>query len=100
MSHTISVAMITMNEEKAVARVIGDIRSALGARPHEIIIVDSSRDATPSIATGLGAPPPEIIHGQSRRDPTPSLPPGPGARVLRQFPPQGYGRAMARVLQE
>ena len=72
----ISVAMITMNEEKAVARVIGDIRSALGARPHEIIIVDSSRDATPTIATGLGA------------------------RVIRQFPPQGYGRAMARVLQE
>ena len=72
----ISVAMITMNEEKAVARVIGDIRNALGSRPHEIVIVDSSGDATPTVATSLGA------------------------RVIRQFPPQGYGRAMARVLGE
>jgi glycosyltransferase involved in cell wall biosynthesis len=76
MSHLISVAMISMNEEKAVAGVISDIRSALGGRAHEIIIVDSSRDATPQIAERLGA------------------------RVLRQFPPQGYGRAMARVLKE
>jgi len=72
----ISVAMISMNEEKAVAGVISDIRSALGGRDHEIVIVDSSRDATPEIAERLGA------------------------RVLRQFPPQGYGRAMARVLKE
>jgi glycosyltransferase involved in cell wall biosynthesis len=76
MSHLISVAMITMNEEKAVARVIEDIRDALQGRDHEIVIVDSSRDATPTIAASLGA------------------------RVLRQFPPQGYGRAMGRVLQE
>ncbi len=72
----ISVAMISMNEEKAVARVIEDIRAALGGREHEIVIVDSSRDATPDIAERMGA------------------------RVLRQFPPQGYGRAMARVLKE
>jgi len=72
----ISVAMITMNEERAVARVIEDIRGALANRPHEILIVDSSRDATPRIAASLGA------------------------RVIRQFPPQGYGRAMARALQE
>ncbi len=72
----ISVAMISMNEEKAVAGVISDIRSALGGRDHEIVMVDSSRDATPEIAERLGA------------------------RVLRQFPPQGYGRAMARVLKE
>jgi len=76
MSHLISVAMITMNEEKAVARVIGDIRDALHGREYEIVIVDSSRDATPSIAAGLGA------------------------RVIRQFPPKGYGRAMGRVLRE
>jgi glycosyltransferase involved in cell wall biosynthesis len=76
MSHTISVAMITMNEAGAVARVIADIREALGSRSHEIVIVDSSRDATPTIAASLGA------------------------RVIRQFPPQGYGRAMARVLAE
>jgi glycosyltransferase involved in cell wall biosynthesis len=72
----ISVAMISMNEEKAVAQVIADIRSALSARDHEIVIVDSSRDATPEIAERMGA------------------------RVIRQFPPQGYGRAMARVLKE
>jgi glycosyltransferase involved in cell wall biosynthesis len=72
----ISVAMITMNEEKAVAAVIADIRAALHDREHEIVIVDSSRDATPEIAEQLGA------------------------RVIRQFPPRGYGNAMARVLQE
>lgn len=72
----ISIAMISMNEEKAVSRVIEDIRTALGRRQHEIVIVDSSRDATPEIAERMGA------------------------RVIRQFPPQGYGRAMARVLKE
>jgi glycosyltransferase involved in cell wall biosynthesis len=76
MSHLISVAMITMNEEKAVARVIGDIREALGTGNYEIVIVDSSRDQTAEIAERLGA------------------------RVIRQFPPQGYGRAMGRVLNE
>jgi glycosyltransferase involved in cell wall biosynthesis len=76
MSHLISVAMITMNEEQAVARVIEDIRDAVQGREYEIVVVDSSRDATPSIAAGQGA------------------------RVIRQFPPQGYGRAMGRVLRE
>ncbi len=71
-----SVAMITMNEEQAVARVIEDIRAALQDREHEIVIVDSSRDSTAEIAEQLGA------------------------RVIRQFPPQGYGNAMARVLRE
>lgn len=72
----ISVAMITMNEERAVEQVIRDIRQALGGRDYEIVIVDSSRDATAEIAERLGA------------------------RVIRQFPPQGYGRAMDRVLRE
>ena len=76
MSYLISVAMITMNEEKAVARVIEDICDALQGRDYEIVVVDSSRDATPNIADGQGA------------------------RVIRQFPPKGYGRAMGRVLQE
>ena len=76
MSYLISVAMITMNEEKAVARVIEDICDALQGRDYEIVVVDSSRDATPNIAAGQGA------------------------RVIRQFPPKGYGRAMGRVLQE
>lgn len=76
MGQLISVAMITMNEEQAVARVIADICDALRGREFEIVIVDSSRDATPHIATAQGA------------------------RVIRQFPPQGYGRAMGRVLHE
>lgn len=76
MSQLISVAMITMNEEQAVARVIEDISDALHGREFEIVVVDSSRDATPNIAAAQGA------------------------RVIRQFPPQGYGRAMGRVLHE
>jgi glycosyltransferase involved in cell wall biosynthesis len=72
----ISVAMISMNEEKAVGPVIQDILRALEGREHEIVIVDSSRDSTPQIAEQLGA------------------------RVIRQVPPQGYGWAMAHVLRE
>lgn len=72
----ISVAMISMNEEKAVAQVIGEIRGALSGRDYEIVIVDSSRDATADIAERLGA------------------------RVIRQVPPKGYGPAMHRVLRE
>ena len=72
----ISVAMISMNEENAVAHVIEDIRAALSDREHEVVIVDSSRDSTAEIAERMGA------------------------RVIRQVPPQGYGRAMARVLKE
>jgi len=64
--------MITMNEEAAVGKVITDIRQA--APGAEIVIVDSSRDRTPDIAASLGA------------------------RVIRQFPPQGYGRAMDLAL--
>ena len=68
----ITVAMITMNEAEAVAKVIGDIRRAVPGA--EILVVDSSRDATPEIARSLGA------------------------RVLRQFPPKGYGPAMDMAL--
>lgn len=70
----ITVAMITLNEERAVGKVIGDIqRAAPGA---EILVIDSSADRTPEIAAAMGA------------------------RVLRQFPPQGYGPAMDRALRE
>jgi glycosyltransferase involved in cell wall biosynthesis len=72
----ITVAMITMNEEKAVEKVIRDLRNVLNGLDAEILVVDSSRDRTPFIAESLGA------------------------RVVRQFPPQGYGRAMARALTE
>jgi glycosyltransferase involved in cell wall biosynthesis len=72
----ITIAMITMNEEKAVAKVIDDIRKAVKGHDAEILLVDSSKDATPEIAAAKGA------------------------RVVRQFPPQGYGRAMGRALSE
>ncbi|MGZ5444109.1 MAG: glycosyltransferase [Thermoanaerobaculia bacterium] len=70
----ITVSMITMNEEGAVAKVIRDIRGV--APDAEILLVDSSRDRTAEIAQELGC------------------------RVLRQFPPQGYGPAMDRAVRE
>ena len=72
----ITVAMITLNEENAVGKVIEDIKAVLKGLDAEILIVDSSTDRTPEIAAAAGA------------------------RVVRQFPPQGYGRAMARALSE
>ena len=69
---TLTVAMITMNEEKAVEKVVSDIRNV--APDAEILLVDSSRDRTAEIAEGLGC------------------------RVIRQFPPQGYGPAMDRAV--
>lgn len=71
-SETLTVAMITRNEERAVAKVIDSIRAAVPAA--EILIVDSSNDRTAEIA-------------ESR-----------GARVIRQFPPKGYGPAMDLAL--
>jgi glycosyltransferase involved in cell wall biosynthesis len=68
----ISVAMITMNEEAAVGMVIENIKKF--CPDAEILIVDSSSDKTPEIATSLGA------------------------KVIRQFPPQGYGNAMNLAL--
>jgi len=68
----ISVAMITLNEEKAVEAVIRDVLRAVPDA--EIVIVDSSEDRTPEIAESLGA------------------------KVIRQYPPQGYGVAMEKAL--
>ena len=68
----ISVVMISMNEEKAVGLVIADIRAH--APDAEIVVVDSSKDRTAEIAEQAGA------------------------RVIRQFPPQGYGKAMEIAL--
>jgi glycosyltransferase involved in cell wall biosynthesis len=70
--NTLTVAMITMNEEKAVGKVVADIQQAVPGA--EILIIDSSRDATPQIAESMGA------------------------RVIRQFPPKGYGPAMDLAL--
>lgn len=70
----LTVSMITMNEEGAIAKVVGDIRRvAPGA---EILVVDSSKDRTAEIAQSLGC------------------------RVVKQFPPQGYGPAMDRAVRE
>jgi glycosyltransferase involved in cell wall biosynthesis len=70
----LTVSMITMNEEGAVAKVIGDIRRV--APDAEILLVDSSKDRTAEIAEELGC------------------------RVIKQFPPQGYGPAMDRAVRE
>jgi SAM-dependent methyltransferase len=70
---SLTVGMLTMDEEQSVARMIGDIRRIVpDAR---ILCVDSSmRDRTPAIARELGA------------------------RVLRQVPPRGHGPAMEQLL--
>jgi len=70
----LTVSMITMNEEGAIAKVVGDIRRVVPAA--EILIIDSSRDRTAEIAESLGC------------------------RVIKQFPPQGYGPAMDRAVRE
>jgi len=69
---SISVVMITMNEEKAVAKVIRDIKKVVPEA--EILLVDSSRDRTAEIAQEEGA------------------------KVIKQFPPKGYGPAMDLAL--
>lgn len=74
MDKHVTVAMITMNEELAVATVIKNIKEKMPNA--EILIVDSSTDNTPFIAEQLGA------------------------TVIRQFPPQGYGCAMELALRQ
>lgn len=68
----ITVAMITMNEASSVAKVIKEIQAIVPEA--EILIVDSSKDNTPTIARAHGA------------------------KVVRQFPPRGYGPAMECAL--
>ncbi len=70
----LTVSMITLNEERAVAKVVADIRRV--APDAEIFLVDSSRDRTAEIAQELGC------------------------RVLKQFPPRGYGPAMDRAVRD
>jgi glycosyltransferase involved in cell wall biosynthesis len=70
----LTVSMITMNEEGAIAKVVADIRRV--APDAEILVVDSSKDRTAEIAQELGC------------------------RVIKQFPPQGYGPAMERAVRE
>lgn len=68
----LSVVMISMNEEAAIGTVVKKIRES--APEAEILLVDSSDDDTPVIAESMGV------------------------RVIRQYPPQGYGRAMETAL--
>ncbi len=68
----VTVAMISMNEEGSVATVIQKIQNAIPGA--EILMVDSSCDTTPEIAIKLGA------------------------KVIRQYPPRGYGVAMMTAL--
>jgi glycosyltransferase involved in cell wall biosynthesis len=70
----LTVAMITLNEERAVEKVVRDIRRVVPDA--EILLVDSSRDRTAEIAESLGC------------------------RVIKQFPPKGYGPAMDRAVRE
>ncbi len=72
MSADLTVAMITLNEEKAVEKVIASIQSVVPDA--EVLVVDSSTDATAEIAESLGA------------------------RVIKQYPPIGYGPAMETAL--
>ena len=51
----ISVVMATMNEERAIPKVIGDILKYGAPWSPEIVVVDSSGDRTPKIAGDLGA---------------------------------------------
>jgi glycosyltransferase involved in cell wall biosynthesis len=68
----LSVVMLTLNEEKAIAKVVADIQGVCPAA--EILVVDSSTDRTAQIAESMGC------------------------RVIRQVPPAGYGPAMHTAL--
>lgn len=68
----VTVAMITLNEEKAIDKVVNDIKKVLPDA--EILIVDSSSDRTAQIAEELGC------------------------NVIKQYPPKGYGPAMEKAL--
>lgn len=68
----LSVVTITLNEEKAIGKVISDVQAATKGNC-EIVVVDSSSDRTPEIAESMGA------------------------RVIRQEP-KGYGVAMRTAL--
>jgi SAM-dependent methyltransferase len=72
---SLTVGMLTMDEEPSVARMIAAIREQ--APDAQVLCVDSSvRDETPMIAERLGA------------------------RVLRQLPPRGHGPAMELLMYE
>jgi hypothetical protein len=71
---SLTVGMLTLNEQDAVAKMIDEIRAQ--APDAKILLVDSSSDRTPEIAREKGA------------------------RVVRQLPPRGHGPAMERLMYE
>jgi glycosyltransferase involved in cell wall biosynthesis len=68
----LSVVMVTRNERGSVESVVKSIREV--APEAEILIVDSSDDDTAGVATDAGC------------------------KVIRQYPPQGYGPALGMAL--
>ena len=68
----INVAMITLNEERSIKKVVEDIKKI--DERIEVLIVDSSTDQTAEIANQLGV------------------------KVIKQLPPSGYGPAMDLAL--
>ena len=72
---SLTVGMLTMDEEPSVARMIDEVRKY--APDAQLLLVDSSlKDQTPVIAERMGA------------------------RVLRQLPPRGHGPAMELLMYE
>ncbi|GAF99660.1 unnamed protein product, partial [marine sediment metagenome] len=70
----LSVALPTLNEEKAIEKVIQDIRLHTPDFDTEIVICDSSTDRTPRIAAEMGA-------------------------VVIKQPPRGHGKALLAAMQ-
>lgn len=68
----LTVAMITRNEAGAVTKVVRDILAVVPGA--DVLVVDSSDDRTAELAQAAGA------------------------RVIRQYPPRGYGAAMDKAL--
>jgi 2-polyprenyl-3-methyl-5-hydroxy-6-metoxy-1,4-benzoquinol methylase len=72
---SLTVGMLTMNEEESVARMMDEIRKY--APDAQVLVIDSSmKDRTPEIAEQMGA------------------------RVIRQLPPRGHGPAMELLMRE
>jgi glycosyltransferase involved in cell wall biosynthesis len=71
---SLTVGMLTLNEEESVAKMIDEIRKY--ASDAQILLVDSSNDRTPDIAREKGV------------------------TVIRQLPPRGHGPAMERLMYE
>lgn len=71
---SVTIGMLTLNEEKSVEAMIDEIRAV--APDAKLLLIDSSSDRTPALAEAKGA------------------------RVIRQLPPRGHGPAMERLMYE